>query len=934
MQLTSTPSHAGDTHGDSLSVPDLVEQGSAVRGARLTSLVLGGGLLVVVLLAGMFVALLMSITDSRRAISRAESAVLVTAQANLVENLTLDLETGERGFAISGQSAFLAPWRSARASYPRELDRLAGLGTDAAQRADAATVRTLGLSYLRDWSDPIVALASRNPGRARRLVSSGGGKRRVDAIRAAIGRLTTVGPRESAAAQRHARAAQTRALVFGAIGLLVVVLLLPLLVIYVVTRVTGPVRRLSRAADVLAGGNLSERVAPRGSGEIAGLAESFNAMADAIQTSRAERDSRERALHESERRLRAIIDNSPALIHVKDLDGRYVMANRHFKELIARGDPVGAHVTDVHPPGIAEEVLAHDAVVLARDEAVEFEERLIQQHEQRTFLTAKFPLRDTSGHAYAVCTIATDITERLEAEEQLRSSHAFLDTVLEHIPHVVFIKDAKDFRFLRVNRACEMLLGYSRDELIGKDDFELFPGEAEFFRSTDKKVLSSGQTLDIPEQPIKVGGGKIRYLHTKKIAILDEHDRPRYLVGLSEDITERKQAQAALDAARDEAIRANQAKNEFLSRISHELRTPLNAILGFAQILERDDLRSDQREHVVPILKAGRHLLGLINEVLDVSRIEAGTITVSPEPVGLDTLLSDAVGLVRPLADQERVTIETPFAGTELYVRADQQRLRQVLLNLLSNAIKYNRAGGSVRVDCHRDTHAPEATVRILISDTGSGIPEERLAEVFAPFERLGAENGPIEGTGLGLALSKGLVELMSGTLTVQSEHHVGSTFTVELAADVQSHESPRPAQEPDRLIEASAHSRGQILYIEDNPSNVRLVEAILAARPGLALQTAIQGSIGIDLARHHQTDVILLDLHLPDMSGTEVLRRLKSDPHTERIPVIILTADESHGQQARLTAAGAAGYISKPLEIPHFLAAIDAALASDTERT
>jgi PAS domain S-box-containing protein len=518
------------------------------------------------------------------------------------------------------------------------------------------------------------------------------------------------------------------------------------------------------------------------------------------------------------------------------------------------------------------------------------------------------------------------MTARLTAEAELRASHAFLDTVLEHIPHMIFVKDAVELRFVRLNQAGELLLGYSKEELIGKSDFDLFPGEAASFVSKDREVLATRRVLDIPEEPIQVAGGDVRYLHTKKLTIFDEHDQAQYLVGISEDITERKRAQEALDTARDEAVQANLAKSEFLSRMSHELRTPLNAILGFAQLLEMDDLREDQREQAGYIVKAGRHLLSLINEVLDVSRIDAGTMSISPEPVNVDELVSGAVAMVRPLADENRVTIDASFEARDVHVEADQQRLNQVLLNLLSNAIKYNRDRGTVSVAIDVGERGPDARVRIVVSDTGGGIPEERLGDVFAPFERLGAEAGPIEGTGLGLALSKGLVELMGGALTVQSEAGVGSTFTVELARV--SEKTPVPAREAQAVPTGLSQSTARILYVEDNLSNLKLVERIVSSRRSVVLQSAMQGSVGIDLARQQQPDLILLDLHLPDLSGEEVLRRLKADPRTANIPVIVLTADASRGQAERLKRIGAHLYVTKPLEITAFLASIEDALA------
>ena len=371
------------------------------------------------------------------------------------------------------------------------------------------------------------------------------------------------------------------------------------------------------------------------------------------------------------------------------------------------------------------------------------------------------------------------------------------------------------------------------------------------------------------------------------------------------------------------ANRANQAKSDFLSRMSHELRTPLNSILGFGQILEMDTLGERQRECVERILTAGRHLLGLINEVLEISRIEAGRLSLSLEPVPLQATVTGAMDLVAPLAAQRRVALRMDVPDARRHVLADRQRLQQVLLNLLSNAVKYNRENGHVTVS---SADAEEGRVRIRVTDTGPGIPAEQQARLFTPFERLGAEASGEEGTGLGLTLSRHLVEAMDGLLHVESEVGVGSTFAVDLwIVDAPAAELPAPAQSP----AVSAGPGGLVLYIEDNLSNFRLVERLLERRPATRLLSAIQGRRGLELARDHRPALILLDLHLPDLSGEEVLRRLQEDPATREIAVVILTADATPGQADRLLAAGARAHLTKPIEVRQLLALLDEHLAN-----
>jgi CheY-like chemotaxis protein len=393
------------------------------------------------------------------------------------------------------------------------------------------------------------------------------------------------------------------------------------------------------------------------------------------------------------------------------------------------------------------------------------------------------------------------------------------------------------------------------------------------------------------------------------------------IVGIAEDITERKLAHEAVQTARDEAERANKAKNEFLSRVSHELRTPLNAILGFGQILEVEST-GDQKQCAEHILKAGSHLLDLVNEVLDLSSIEAGRMIFSPESVSLRRLIHESLQLIGPLAERRGIRLASQHPDGDLHVFADHQRLKQVLLNLLSNAVKYNREAGSIDIVC---TVPGGDRVRIAVRDTGPGLTPEKIALLFTPFQRLGAENTKIEGAGLGLALSKRLTELLGGMIGVDSAPGQGSTFWIELpraAAPVGDGEWPAAAGSA-----SPRRERRPVLYIEDNLSNFRLVEAILARRPDLHVIAAMQGSIGLDLARQHLPDLVLLDLHLPDVPGHEVMRRLRADPLTAGIPIVIVSADATPSVIERTLADGAHAYLTKPIDVRNFLTVLDEAL-------
>jgi signal transduction histidine kinase len=353
--------------------------------------------------------------------------------------------------------------------------------------------------------------------------------------------------------------------------------------------------------------------------------------------------------------------------------------------------------------------------------------------------------------------------------------------------------------------------------------------------------------------------------------------------------------------AKRQADRANLAKSEFLSRMSHELRTPLNAILGFGQILVRQKLGTQNEESVNYILMGGRHLLQLINEVLDIARVESGHIDLSIEVVEVGLIVRECLDLARTIAEEHQVRLN-PQDGDQCrsFALADQRRLKQVILNLVSNGIKYNVLGGSVGIRC---AESVDGRVLIEVVDTGIGFRPEDLPKLFTPFERLDANNSAVEGTGLGLALSHRLVQQMGGTIEVDS-------------LEIPELES---VLHPGRI--------STVLCIEDNPLNLRLLESIFARRPEITLLTAGRGLEGIEAAIRHHPDLVLLDLDLPDISGLRVLQALRLTNGLETVPVIVVSADATRGQIAKLMAAGAADYVTKPLDVAVLLRAVDAAL-------
>jgi PAS domain S-box-containing protein len=774
----------------------------------LTTRIVLPSLCLAALVGGAFLVQRSATEKHHRATQQRAAADRDIARVDHIERLVLELQSGVQGYLLTRDHRFLARWRAASRAFPARVAELVRSETvDAGPRHVVEQVGREGLWYIHSYAGPLIRKASTNQGRLDYALDQRG-RVRVDYIRSKLGMLVRTETREARKGEQAANDAASVATSWQLAALVGSLLLIILFVIYLTTAVSRPIRRVARAADRLAGGDLSTRVPSVGTQEVAGLSRSFNAMAETVE------------------------------------EGR----------------------------------------------------------------------------------------DRLERQQgELERSETFLESVLEQIPHMIFVKDAQDLRFVRLNQATEELLGYSPDELLGKNDHDFFPpDQAEFFTAKDREVLASHEVLDIPEEPIRTKSGELRYLHTKKLGLYDADGKPQYLLGISEDITERKRSEQIVQQARKEAVEANVAKSEFLSRMSHELRTPLNAILGFGQLLEMEELGARESESVEQIVRAGRQLLELINEVLDISRIEAGELSISLEPVDVVSKLGNAVSLLGPLARERGVELIVDDGWPDhRYVLADRQRLRQVILNLVSNAIKYNHAGGTVRVSLRGN----EERLRVVVEDTGAGIAPDRLTRLFEPFDRLGAEQTDVEGTGLGLAVSKRLVEAMGGTIGAESEPGAGSTFFLELAV---AHD-PGAAEAFDAAeaaVEAAADAPdlggSTLLHIEDNPFNLRLVEHIFARRGDVRLLSATRGMAGLDLARRHRPDLILLDLHLPDVSGAEVLTRLRNDDATRDTPVILVSADATAGQIERLRTMGATAYVTKPLDVARFLELIGETLAPD----
>lgn len=516
--------------------------------------------------------------------------------------------------------------------------------------------------------------------------------------------------------------------------------------------------------------------------------------------------------------------------------------------------------------------------------------------------------------------LIADMGERLgAAQHELEEREQDLQALLQSIDDIIFEID-EDGVYVNVWtqwKHHEEIIGKKLADRIGEE-----PGR--IMHEAVLRVLASGQP-DVLEQELTGSWGR-RWFQTRIAPVCNRPRAKRTVSALVRDITEKKRMEQLLILAREEAEKASRAKSQFLSSMSHELRTPMNAILGFAQLLEyhpHETLTSLQKQSVEEILKAGNHLLDLIDDVLDLARIEAGKTSITLEPVDIPSLLQECTALIAPLADRRSITctIRYELSPGLAVVMADRIRLKQILLNLLSNAVKYNQDGGLITVSVEE----PQSDwVRITVSDTGCGITDVQKAVIFESFQR-GEQDG-IEGTGVGLTIARQLARLMNGDVQVRSTPGVGSDFWIDLcrceSMSVQQANigEARPLKTHNRVHLPLR----KVLYIEDNPANLMLISRLLSRYPDVEVLSASDAELGIELAQVHEPHVILLDLHLPSMNGYEVLRRLRADPHTKHIPVVAISAHAMPHEIARGKAAGFVEYITKPLHLPDFLATME----------
>lgn len=634
-----------------------------------------------------------------------------------------------------------------------------------------------------------------------------------------------------------------------------------------------------------------------------------------------ERKRAEKDLREKEEFIRSVIDTDPNLIFVKDRDGRFILVNRanaeHHDLTVER--MTGALEMDISPN--PEEVRAFQKddveVMDTRREKVVREERFTTSSGRVIWLqTVKRPLISPDGKARYVLGVCTDITARKQEEEERKRAEAFLQTVLQNLPIMVFIKEARELRHVLWNKAAEEVSGWSAAEIMGKSDQELHSAaDAARCIAKDREILATGHLVDIPEEALPTRHRGIRILHTRKIPIQAGDGQMAYLVGISEDITERKREEEELRQAKLAAESASKAKSEFLANMSHEIRTPMNGIIGMTNLLLDTGLNPEQRDFAQTSRNSAESLLGIINDILDFSKIEAGKLHFETLDFDLREVIETSLDLLSERANQRQVELGAMVPGEiPCHLRGDPGRLRQVLLNLCSNAVKFTERGDVLVSVAYEEETAMEVKLRFAVSDTGVGIAPEAQAALFQPFTQ--ADNSTTRkygGTGLGLAISKKIVELMRGAIGLQSVHGVGSTFWFTAWF-----EKPLISRQPASPGHDSLRS-ARVLVVDDNETNRRILVHHLAswqmenaaAAGGLAALEMLRAAAQSGRPYH----LVVLDMQMPEMDGFKVGELIRLDPLLQGVRVILLTSVGQQHPASVLRSAGIVACLVKPVK-------------------
>lgn len=850
-----------------------------------------------------FVGLVSVVLTSRSVLDGVQADLKAQSSAQSILSSTLEAETGVRAYLVTRDSSYLAPLQTAQKNLPSAFTSLStSLSGDKSSQAliselKAAVNTEMGsLSALTDVNASSGAPATtaltqenRDIAQVRSLVTS------ID------DRIAAIVANKEAAAHDIADSGlwvALAALILGLSGGLAATQLFT-------SGISIRIRSLQRSAERLSRGEPPERL-PFARDEVGKLAEALSQASNLL-------DARELALREESIFFEHLVSASP-VVKFQSHDG--LPGNGFVSENLDRVFSLPAKLVAIDGNNWISAIHRDDresVIAQARQALANRSPQLISTYrvlgrdgvQRWVYSTVKLSYEDEVGMVSALG-VLIDITESKEATRVLGEREEMLRALFDASPDAVMVID-KAGRIKMVSQTFTKLTG---EPLSGSDALNFFhyldPRE---LVETEEQIGRSLLQLETSfMRRMRLRGAKgWRVVEGHGVA-LDFHKPDKDLLLVLRDVTERVELEEKLTEATAAAEAANKAKSDFLSRMSHELRTPLNAILGFAELLELDQLGPEQHDSLDQIRRGGHHLLQLIDEVLDIARIETGKLSISKEKVALPEVVNEVCNLLRPLAVVRGIDISPVQEHEEgRMVLVDRQRLRQILLNLLSNAIKYNRQNGSVMISYELDRG--RNVVSLSVADTGPGISPEQIDLVFAPFERLGAETSDIEGTGIGLTLSRELAQAMESSLTVESSS-AGTTFHLEMpyAGDHDDNAENSSVEEPEIPL--------KVLYIEDDPSNVRLIERALNRLGYINLSVANYGRQAIDMALKDPPHVIMLDLHLPDIAGELVLSKIKSDSRTRDVPVYVMSADATEMSIKRTLDAGATDYLTKPVAI------------------
>ena len=806
----------------------------------------------------------------------------VTHTREVLENLggvisnSSAAESGARGYVMTADRIYLQPYWTARERLDQELNSLRKLTADnPRQLGRLDTLEPLVKRRLALLQEMIDLRESRGPETAWQSVQTNKGKQVMDEIQALIEEMENE-ERESLKKRNEEVKASARATIY----------------------------------IIVFGSVLALAILP-----LAGMA---------INHEIKKRQRAEEAVRESEQRLQAVLDNSPAVIYVKDTQGRYILVNRRFEDLfhVTRAQVEGKTDYDLFPKEMADNFRSNDEKVLRAGTPLEFEEVAPSDDGLHTYIAIKFTLRHFLGFAYAVCGISTDITERKRAQEELRQQKEILQSILGSMGDGVAVAD-ENGKFLFFNPAAEQIMGLGATDVPPAEWTKRYgvylPDTITPYSPEDLPLARAmrGEAVDGAElfvrNPNTPGGV---WVNVTGRPLKHEDGTVRGGVVVFRDVTLAKQAEQALVRAKEEAERTSRFKDQFLSTMSHELRTPLNAILGFSELLSAErygTLNERQSRYITHIHTSGQHLLRLINDILELSKIEAGHIALAVENVSIGDAFAEVLSVLRPLAELKSQTI-SHHAEPDLAVRADRTRFKQILLNLLGNAIKFTPAGGHVELSAGRTNDE----VRIAVQDTGPGIPPEEQQRIFEVFYQLRKSGEAAEGMGLGLAITRRLLELQGSRLALDSQPGQGSCFHFRLPVAA----AVPPVAPQKSALRGKSEETPRILVIEDDPVAGQLIQTHLTAS-GYEVVLCNQPGRAVEIVAELQPDAITLDI-LMEPTGWEVLLQLKNDARTASVPIIVVTIVDQPGMGAAL---GADEYLVKPVERSALLAAVQRCL-------